>query len=218
MRLIVFDVDGTLVDSQRQIAAAYTAGFAAIDRPAPRLAEVRSVIGLSLPLAFTRLAPDATPGEVERGILAYRRAFSAGPEAPLFPGIAEMLRRLGSRPTTLLRIATGKSRRGVDRLLAHHALEGLFQTVQTADLHPSKPHPAMLTAALDAVGVTPEHAVIVGDATFDVEMGRAAGIGALGVAWGYHPAAALHGAGAIGVAEDVAALEAMLGAGEMAVA
>lgn len=96
----------------------------------------------------------------------------------------------------LLGVATGKSRRGLSHVLALHGLSNWFDTIQVADDHPSKPHPAMIEAALWETGVEARDAVIIGDTSFDMEMGRAAGIGRLGVAWGYHRTEDLEAAGA----------------------
>ncbi len=118
----------------------------------------------------------------------------------------DTLLRLAARPSVVLGIATGKSRRGVDALLAREGLAPLFTTIQTADAHPSKPDPSMVRAAMAEVGAEPAGTVMIGDTTFDIEMGRAAGARALGVAWGYHPAEALAAAGAADVAQDCAHL------------
>ena len=97
-----------------------------------------------------------------------------------------MLTQLHAVPEILLGIATGKSRRGLDGLLAVHGLEKLFVTQQVADHHPSKPHPSMLRACCDETGVAPEDAVMIGDTSFDMQMARAAGMDGIGVSWGYH--------------------------------
>ena len=106
----------------------------------------------------------------------------------------------------LLGVATGKGRRGLDVMVANHGLQRTFVTLQCADDHPSKPHPAMVLAALAEAGVAPADAVMVGDTTFDMEMARAAGVAGLGVGWGYHEPAALSGCGAVDVVADFAAL------------
>ena len=214
-RLVVFDVDGTLVDSQGHIHAAMTAAFTEAGREAPDRAAVRSVIGLSLPQAVGRLAGRPAPELVE----AYKDAYAAlaptagsAEAAPLFPGAREALDAIAARGWGLS-IATGKSRRGLASVLATHGLEGAFETVQVADDHPSKPHPSMIRAALAEAGVSPERAVMLGDTVFDVDMAAAAGVPALGVAWGYHAGAALAEAGAArvldGYAELLPALDAL---------
>ncbi|MBC7156681.1 MAG: HAD-IA family hydrolase [Rhodobacteraceae bacterium] len=213
-RLVVFDVDGTLVDSQRQILASMAAAFALLGRPMPPRAVALSVVGLSLPQALARLMPDVGAADLARMEAEYRAGFAGGGEAgqaPLYPGARAALDGLAAREGVLLGVATGKSRRGLNRVLAHHRLAGHFATTQVADDHPSKPHPAMLLAALAETGAAP--GVMVGDTSFDIEMGRAAGFRTIGVAWGYHPVAALHAAGADlvigGFAELAGALEAL---------
>lgn len=212
-RLVVFDVDGTLVDSQAQILAAMSAAFAEIGRPAPARAEALAVVGLSLPLALARLAPDLDARGLDRAVAAYKAAFAelrgtAG--APLYPGARAALERLAARPGVVLGVATGKSRRGLEHVLDRHGLCGMFATLQCADDHPSKPHPAMLAAALAEAGVPPTAAAMVGDTDFDIAMARAAGTAALGATWGYHPPARLAAAGAHRLLPDFAALDAAL--------
>lgn len=212
LRLVIFDVDGTLIDSQAHILAAMQAAFADHGLPAPPRAATLAIVGLSLPVAIARLVPDHP--EAHAGLVtAYKDAFSTlrrSPEgaalSPLFPGARAALDQLAAEDHTLLAIATGKSRRGMDHILELHGLGGLFQSVQVADDHPSKPHPSMIAACLRETGTDPRRAVIVGDTTYDVEMGLAAGIHALGVTWGYHPPEALLRAGAGALLDSFAAL------------
>lgn len=202
MHLVLFDVDGTLIDSQHMIVAAMSRAFTACDRPIPPRAELLGVVGLSLDLAMSRLlARPEIDADARALSAAYKEAFfdlrtSAEHQEPLYPGALQALATLAARDDVLLGLATGKSRRGVRAILDLHDLHGRFVTIQTADEHPSKPHPAMILAALTETGVAPDKAAIVGDTTYDVEMGRAAGIAAIGVAWGYHADAALTRAGA----------------------
>ncbi|MBT8408630.1 MAG: HAD-IA family hydrolase [Alphaproteobacteria bacterium] len=214
LTLALFDVDGTLVDSQSQIAASMRAAFGAVDLLAPAHAAVLSIIGLSLPLAMRALAPGASDGQIAKLTGAYREAFiklrQDGAVPPLYPGAAELLARLAARDTVFLGIATGKARRGLDHVLAAHGLDGVFHTAQVADDHPSKPHPSMALQALAETGVEPRDCVMIGDTSFDMEMGRAAGVRAVGVGWGYHAAEALLRAGAETIVDDFAALGAAL--------
>lgn len=193
-RLVIFDVDGTLVDSQGHILAAMKLAFTALGHDVPARAQVLSIVGLSLPVAMARLAPDLDPSEHLKLVATYKDAFAtlrAQDLSPLYAGAADMLARLARQSDLVLGIATGKSRRGLDHLVAAHNWAGQFATMQVADDHPSKPHPAMIHACLQETGISPAHAVMVGDTTFDMDMAHAAGINALGVSWGYHPADAL---------------------------
>lgn len=213
MRLVVFDVDGTLVDSQHLIVAAQEVAFAENGLPAPGRREALSVVGLSLPQAFRRLVGE--DGPVAELSESYKQAYNRlrldpAHEEPLFPGMADLLTRLHDRGDVLIGLATGKSRRGVDRLIAHHGWAEWFATTQSADDAPSKPDPTMLRQAISEAGCAPEATVMVGDTTFDIAMGVAAGATAIGVAWGYHPPDALYGAGAVTVVPTAAALEVLL--------
>lgn len=204
LRLVVFDVDGTLVDSQADILGAMGAAFASQGMTPPERDAVLGIVGLSLDVALPRLAPDLPTHAHGEMVAAYKQAYfelrsSKGTKesAPLYPGARRAIDRLQAQPETLLGVATGKSRRGLDRLLEGHALGSVFVTQQVADHHPSKPHPSMLEAAMAETGVGPERAVMVGDTSFDMEMAKAAGIFAVGVSWGYHGADQLCAANAI---------------------
>jgi len=213
LKLAIFDVDGTLVDSQAHIVAAMEQAFASFGHAAPARGDILSIVGLSLPQAMARLAPELAAGARAGLVDAYKDSFAAlrggagsSLNSPLYPGARAALDRLAARDDVLLGVATGKSRRGLRHVLAAHGLEGMFQTVQTADDHPSKPHPAMIGAALDDTGTDAGNAVMIGDTSFDIDMARAAGVAAVGVSWGYHPAAALTDAGAADVVDRFAAL------------
>jgi phosphoglycolate phosphatase len=209
--IAVFDCDGTLVDGQASICSAMDKAFAAAALPAPDRHRIRRMVGLSLPQAVLRLAPDIEPDRQQRVVEAYKQAFRAAREAgelqqPLFDGIAGVLAALHGAGWQL-GVATGMSRRGLDHVLASHDLSGYFVTLQTADDHPSKPHPAMLEAALRETGSPPGDAVMIGDTVFDIQMARDAGARAIGVDWGYHDPAELKAAGAEFVAASPAELE-----------
>jgi phosphoglycolate phosphatase len=205
-KLVILDCDGTLVDSQNGLWEAMVHAFSGLGLPVPSRAATLAIVGLSLPEAFAALAPDCSLAE--RGKLSerYRTAFvemkrDPAHHEPLFEDVGTAIEALGGRKDVVLGIATGKSRRGVDRLFAREGWAKHFLTVQTADEHPSKPHPAMILAAMAEARLGPERTVMVGDTTFDMEMALAAGSGALGVAWGYHPVEELREAGAHGVVE-----------------
>lgn len=192
LRLVIFDVDGTLVDSQGSIVTAMTASFEALGLPVPERAAILSIVGLSLDHAMLRLAPEQVAEVRARLVEGYKEAYHAhrlklgAAHSPLYPGIAEVLADLAAQPETLMGVATGKSRRGLDALIEAHGLERYFVTRQVADDHPSKPHPAMIHAALDDTGIAAGDAVMVGDTSYDMDMAQAAGVAGLGVSWGYH--------------------------------
>lgn len=206
MKLILFDCDGTLADSQNSIAQAMTDAFVAAGVEPPSRARTLSIVGLSLPQALAILAPDVPTEMHVRLAEGYRAAAQrirlAQAEDPLYPGVDTSIRQLSRRDDVVLGMATGKSLRGVHRLIAHHKWDGFFATLQTADDNPSKPHPGMIERALRETDTTAAAAVMIGDTTYDMEMARAAGVRALAVTWGYHPVAELRAAGADAVAED----------------
>lgn len=218
-RLVVFDVDGTLIDSQHLILEAMAHAFGAIGHPVPEREEVLGIVGLSLPEAMARLAAHlgeseilALAGHYRDSFLTRRETGGDAADAPLYPGARATLERLAAEPGTLLGVATGKARRGLDHTLAVHGLAPFFRTLQTADVHPSKPHPGMLLAALAETGCAPRRAVMIGDTEFDIAMGRAAGMATIGVAWGYHPRPRLAAAGPDLIVDSYAALDTALDA------
>lgn len=194
LKLVVFDVDGTLCDSQHLIVGAMEHAFATEGLSSPSREAVLSIVGLSLPVAMARLVPDLPTGTQEALVAHYKAAYASERAvrlAPLYDGIHEAIGALREREDVILGVATGKSRRGLEQLLAGHGLDGVFRTRQVADDHPSKPHPSMLFAAMADVGVGPDRTVMVGDTTYDILMGRAAGVSTLAVSWGYHDEGAL---------------------------
>lgn len=212
LRLVIFDVDGTLVDSQAHILGAMGRAFAGEGLTMPARATVLGCVGLSLPVLMSRIAPEADTDVQTRLIAGYRQAYAdlraEGAEAlsPLYPGARAVLQTLAERDDTVLAVATGKSRRGMAHVIEMHGLEGMFQSVQTADDHPSKPSPEMLRACLAETGTDAPDATILGDTAFDMEMGRNAGIHTIGVTWGYHDRNRLFQAGAARILDDFAAV------------
>ncbi len=210
--LVIFDCDGTLVDSQYRIIACMNSAFRSFGLPAPADGAVRAIVGLTLEEGIGRLLPAAPAGLPAQVAGVYREAFRAmrlaapAPE-PLYDGAADAIRRLDAAGF-MLGVATGKSRRGLDAVLAAHGLDRYFVTLQTADRAPGKPDPAMLRWAMAEAGAAPATTVMVGDTTFDMEMADRAGIKAVGVSWGYHPAADLPAAGATVMIDDFAQLRA----------
>jgi phosphoglycolate phosphatase len=216
LRLVIFDVDGTLIDSQDFIVAAMRRAFAQAQRPAPPDAATLGIVGLSLPQAMEVLMPGAPGAERDRLVQLYKDSFrflreESGGEAqsPFYPGARAALERLDGAGY-LLSIATGKARRGLDHMLDSHGLRRLFTGTQTADDAPSKPHPGMVLNCLAATGVERQHAVVVGDTEYDMAMARAAGARAVGVDWGYHATERLLRGGAERIVGDFAALDAVL--------
>jgi len=214
-RLAVFDCDGTLVDSQANILRAMEDCFTRHRMEPPCRHATRRIVGLSLVEAMQALLPDAEDDLHRRLADDYKSAFqrlraqSALLDEPLYPGVVEGLAELEARGWRL-GVATGKSDRGLNLCLAHHGIAARFVTLQTADRHPSKPHPGMLDAAIAEAGAEPRATVMIGDTSFDMEMGVAAGVRPIGVDWGYHDASELRAAGAIAVVETFAELIALL--------
>ncbi len=210
MQLVLFDVDGTLVDSQAGIVECMRATFAEFGAPEPEADAVRGIIGLSLDHAIERLL-EGRAGDVAAMTELYKRNWlvaQARPElaARFYDGMRELLDVLAARDDLLLGIVTGKSLRGVKHLVETHGLERHFQTVRTADDCPSKPHPAMVLECCAETGMQPGDTLVIGDTVFDMEMAGNAGARAIGVGWGYHEAEALRRAGALDVVRSAAGI------------
>ncbi|MEC8281800.1 MAG: HAD-IA family hydrolase [Pseudomonadota bacterium] len=190
LKMAVFDLDGTLVDSLGHIARAMATAFTAADLAPPPVAAVRAIIGLPLATAVTHLAPPLPSARIETIVAAYKDSYhaqvvaAAGVE-PLYEGARAALDALAAADC-LLAVATGKGRRGLINVLEGHNLRDHFISLQSADDAPGKPHPAMLLQALNTAGVAPEDAVMIGDTSFDMEMARNAAVAAVAVTWGYH--------------------------------
>ncbi len=204
-RLAIFDCDGTLVDSQHNIVMAMNDAFEQAKLDPPGRAETLNVVGLSLIEAMQMLLPGADHHFHETMADHYKQAFwrlrdNGMVEEPLYEGISDVIDALDAAGW-LLGVATGKSDRGLALCLEAHGLAHRFVTLQTADRHPSKPHPSMIETAIAEAGALPETTVMIGDTSFDMLMARNANVRALGVSWGYHPACELHAAGAHAVAD-----------------
>ena len=203
-KLAIFDCDGTLVDSGATIYSALQASFEANGLEVPSPSASRRVIGLSLVEAMAALLPQASAKVHERLADDYKRAFmdlrTAGKvDEPLFDGVLELLEALETEGW-LLGVATGKSDRGLKHCLERHHIHSCFVSLQTADRHPSKPHPSMVELAIAEAGASPQTTIVIGDTSFDMAMALAAGATGIGAGWGYHEADELIAAGAAAVA------------------
>jgi phosphoglycolate phosphatase len=210
--LIVFDCDGTLADSQHVIVEAMRLAFEDANLAAPGRPEILRTVGLSVPEAIKVLAPEQfldNRNELARAFREYCATLRRQPrgQEPLFPGAASLLTKLAAIDNVVLGIATGKSRRGVMRLIEENRLQGIFSTIKTASDAPSKPHPAMLLQAMEETGASPHSTVMVGDTSYDMIMAACAHADAIGVTWGYHTPADLKMAGARTVVSSFFALE-----------
>lgn len=204
-RLAIFDCDGTLVDSGLNICLAMEECFARASLPAPPRERTRRVVGLSLVEAMRHMLPDAEHDMHVALADDYKQAFHGLRgrgliEEPLYDGIVELIDALEDGGW-MLGVATGKSDRGLSLCLDHHGLASRFVTLQTADRHPSKPHPSMVEQAMADAGSDPASTLMIGDTTYDMAMARAAGVTAIGVSWGYHEPQELVAAGAHFVAD-----------------
>lgn len=201
MKLVLFDCDGTLVDSQHIIHACMALAFRDFGHDDPGAATVRSIIGLSLDRAVARLLGRDVDDEVNAIAARYKEHFvvyraNGGPMEPMYEGMEALVRLIAAEPEIVLGVVTGKSRRGLNAILGHYDLASLFLTTRTADDCPSKPNPAMVLECCAETGIAPADAIVVGDAVFDMEMARNAGATGIGVSWGYAPVDHLIRAGA----------------------
>ena len=205
-RLAIFDCDGTLVDSGATILASVRETFAEHGLAPPPPRDCRRVIGLSLVAAMAALLPAGSRDDHAMLTETYKKKFFAARvegrvEEPLFDGIAELLDVLEA-DGWLLAVATGKSDRGLHHCLECHDMAARFISLQSADRHPSKPHPSMALQAMADAGAAPRTTVVIGDTSFDMGMALAAGALGIGAGWGYHDGHELLAAGAMAVADE----------------
>lgn len=211
IKLAIFDCDGTIVDSQANIYKAMDDAFILNDLEPPKRTDVRNIVGLSLTEAIQKLRPSAPVDDCRKMAEDYKICFqklrqNGGLDhEPLYEGLAALLKKLSER-NILMAVATGKSDRGLALCLDHHYIAEYFVSLQTADRHPSKPHPSMITHILDETGIAAHEAVMIGDTSYDMAMAQNAGVKAIGVNWGYHDVETLRQYGAAIIAHDMDAL------------
>jgi phosphoglycolate phosphatase len=213
-KLVVWDVDGTLVDSRETIYEAAKESFAVLGEPEPTYDAVRQIVGLGLKEALGVLMPHRSGDDLNRAVDAYRDAFQGwmrrpGFIEPLYVGAAKTLDRLRSDGWKIA-MATGKSRRGVDTVMRMHGWADLFDSTHCTDDGPGKPHPSMVLEAMRAVGVPPERTIMVGDTAHDMRMAKSAGAYAQGVSWGFHTSEEIMAGGADHIADDFVILNSQL--------
>jgi phosphoglycolate phosphatase len=208
--LIIFDWDGTLVDSPYKIVECLARAAEATHTPFDREAG-RSIIGLSLELAIRQLYPEKSMREVNDFLLAYREAFfSCQEQSPLFSATRDLLRWLKDEQQLDLAVATGKSRSGLERELDQYQLRSWFTVTRTSDETASKPNPLMVEEILDFMQVSPERALVVGDTDYDLLMAGNANVDALGLSCGAHPIERLERASPEAILPDIGHLQAWL--------
>lgn len=185
--LVVFDWDGTLMDSEEKIVRCFSAAAADVGLPDPGRDAVRNIIGLGLSEAMQALYPGLAATAQEQLVERYREHFLHRDRTamPLFPGVAEGLAALTGQGY-LLAIATGKARRGLDRVLEQTNTAHYFAVTRCVDEAYSKPHPKMLEDILDRTGVAADDAIMIGDTVYDMQMAASAGVAALAVSYGVH--------------------------------
>lgn len=219
LKLAVFDVDGTLVDSRQVITEAMSRAFRRAGLGEIGYERTRTIVGLELTEAVLRLAPADYPAErIPELATYYKQAFvemrsEDGFSEPLYDGARDTIERLAYEGW-LLGVATGKARRGLDIVFEHHGLHKYFQTLQTVDHGVGKPAPRMVLDAMAETGARPEETLVIGDTSWDMTMARNARAGAYGVTWGFHTRDEIADGGAHTVHDAFEALNAALDAFE----
>jgi phosphoglycolate phosphatase len=209
--LVIFDWDGTLMDSERQIVHCMQVAAEELGLVVPAKSSVRAIIGLGLPEAIHALFPLLSLDVREEIKSSYARHFVAGVggQSELFPGALDLLRSLHSNDC-LLAVATGKSRAGLDRVLRQSGAANYFHATRCADETVSKPNPRMLLEILSTLSVPASNAVMIGDTTFDLEMAAAVGMRSIGVAHGVHDVDSLAKHSPVDIVPDLIALAPLL--------
>ncbi len=204
--LLVFDWDGTLMDSAATIVHSIQSACRDLDLPVPSDSEASHIIGLGLVEAMQALLPDLDPSDYDALVDRYRHHYLGRDEAiSLFAGVEESLREL-EEAGFLLAVATGKARRGLDRALGHSGVGRHFHASRCADECFSKPHPQMLLELMDELGTAPDKTLMIGDTTHDLQMALNAGVAGVGAAYGAHPRENLEALSPLACLGDYAAL------------
>ncbi|MBK1706399.1 HAD-IA family hydrolase [Halochromatium glycolicum] len=205
--LIVFDWDGTLMDSEGRIVASMQAAFGELGREPPPAAAVREVIGLGLDEAMRRLPGVARDEALDELIARYRYHYLSANRTPtpLFEGAAALVEALHARGD-LLAVATGKSRAGLDQALEQSGLQRYFHATRTAEDTFSKPNPTMLFELMDELGASADATLMIGDTEYDLLMANNAGVRALAVGYGTQPAERLLAHGPLACAPSLKVL------------
>ncbi|MGC6471681.1 MAG: HAD-IA family hydrolase [Parvibaculales bacterium] len=214
MRLILFDCDGTIIDSQQAIITGMTRAMVEVGLEPAADADILKSIGLSLEAAVELYLPDSSEAQRAALIDAYKTiateiAAQEDRGEAVFPGMAGLLHDLAAEEETLLGMVTMKSRRGVHRVCKTHGFEEVFHVLKSADDGPGKPNPQLILDAMDELGVTADQTMMIGDTVYDMAMAANAGVLPIGVSWGYNPVTDLRKFGAqhiVQSAEDLLSL------------
>ncbi|MCF6302960.1 MAG: HAD-IA family hydrolase [Devosiaceae bacterium] len=206
LKLVIFDLDGTLIDTVALFVGAITSVFERVGEPVPEEKAIRSISGLGAQAGVRHIAPGADDARINELIGLYREEYLAratqSMREALFPGALQALNTLHGRDEYVLAVATGKPLASTNRVLDAHQVKGLFTSIQTPDTNIAKPDPDMILTAMGIVDVVPEKTIMIGDTTHDMNMSVAAGVKALGVDWGYHQPEELNAAGADMIVRD----------------
>ena len=191
LKLIIFDCDGTLVDSQHAIISAMQEGARLCQLPVPLPEDIRHCVGMSLEHCVHHLYPDLSAADSARLVDSYKDLFQQQRlqpdyEEPLYPDTDQVIQTLGQQDHLILAVATGKARRGLIHTLEYHQLDSYFSILKTSDDGPGKPNPHILLQALDETGISAQNALMIGDTVYDMQAGQRAGCHTCGVTWGYH--------------------------------